>query len=233
MKLMTKVLFIHHSVGRALLLRGRLRQRIAAAAGPEIELWDHDYNRRGLWDGQGRRLPAFPIPKDNTNPDGLFTMWAMASTGDPIVNRLREFDLVVMKSCFPNSQIKSDQALEDLRSGYVRMASHASEVGIPIALLTTPPIRTGIMTTRTNAARAADLAGWLSSEESPIERVFDLFSRLSVQDPNDRNFGRLRPEFTNRMLLDSHPNWDGSTSVAEDLSQFIVRSARAAQQTQT
>jgi hypothetical protein len=43
---MTRCLFIHHSVGRNLVSDGGLRAELAGVM-PDLELWDHDYNRIG------------------------------------------------------------------------------------------------------------------------------------------------------------------------------------------
>jgi hypothetical protein len=222
----TKILFIHHSVGRGLLVHGKIRERLDSMSGGDIELWDHDYNRRGLFDGGGHKVRPFPIPRDNTNPDGLFSLFSDIDSGSEIGDRLRDFDLVVMKSCFPNSNIKSDEQLQALKDGYEGMSRHAANSGIEIALLTTPPIRTGIMTSGPSARRAAEIAEWLISSESPVSRVFDLFGRLSVLDKSDGNFGRLLPKFTNILLLDSHPTYNGYASVGEDLANFLLACTR-------
>src|SRR5689334_14146151 len=97
-----KALFVHHSVGRYIIARGGLRQRLSESAsgrGLEIDLWDHDYNKFGLSDGAGNRLGrGFPIPGDNTDPDGLLELFRQANQGAPFATELHSFDLVLTKS---------------------------------------------------------------------------------------------------------------------------------------
>jgi hypothetical protein len=223
-----RVLFIHHSVGRGVLMHGEVRTRLNAIRTPvQVELYDHDYNQRGLTGPDGRRLGrAFPIPDDNTDPPGLKKLFDVALNDATLRSELKDFDLVIVKSCFPNSRIESDSTLEALRGTYAGMLARAEELDIPLAICTTPPVRTGRIDAPA-ARRAARMAEWLVAQEAFVG-VFDLFAHLADTDANSDTFGMLRRSYTNSFLIDSHPTREASRSVGEPFARFILDTAARA-----
>ena len=112
---MTTALFIHHSVGGQIIAQGGLRQKLSQAMS-SLELWDHHYNEVGLCDGGGSSLgTSFPIPGDNTDPGGLLAILAGIEGGEPWAARARTFDVLILKSCFPNNAIRTGAAAQSLK----------------------------------------------------------------------------------------------------------------------
>ncbi|HWC49504.1 MAG TPA: hypothetical protein VG448_11530 [Solirubrobacterales bacterium] len=231
--LLVRILFIHHSVGRYLIRDGAIRERLAAiAAGgpPLLELWDHDYNKRGLSDGSGRSLGrAFPLPDDDTDPRALLKLF---TSEDPDVRSAREqvldFDLIAMKSCYPNSAIGSDVEMARDQEVYRRLlGSLAALPRNQFLLLTSPPL-VPLRSRRAEGRRARYLAHWLSKEVElpPNVAVFDLFNRLAA--PDGPHADRLRRRYRRRLPIDAHPNVRAGEEVAPDLVESFVRSAARA-----
>lgn len=220
---MKKILFLHHSVGRYIVQHGALRERLRALAsdGSEtVELWDHDYNKFGLTDGNGHRLErAFPIPNDNTDPDGFVSLFrtAAAEPDSDLATGMRGYDLVMIKSCYPNNAIRSDAQLESLKQTYMELFQLLRDRPDDAFLILTSPPLAPARTNRDSAKRAQVLAEWLCASVRPNNvDVFDLYSLLS--GPR----GTLKREFRRLVPLDSHPNRDGCSAAAEALTERLA-----------
>jgi hypothetical protein len=214
-------LFIHHSVGRQIIEQGQLRQRLSARA-PSLELWDHDYNERGLSDGAG--LPtgtSFPIPGDNTDPEGLLAILSGIEAREPWAEHARSFDVLMLKSCFPNNAIHSDAAARSLKGVYQRMRLVARALPQSVLLLSSPPLVLE-STQPGETARAADIAAWLGSYWSgPRLSYTDIFDTLTYHSGPAR--GTLRLGYRRMRPRDSHLAVAG----AEAATLAIVRAVGA------
>jgi len=210
----TNIVFLHHSIGRNLIREANVRARFREKG---YEFWDHDYNTIGLTRPDGTLTgTSYEIPEitpdtrggGNTDPDGLAVLFAQPVHNPPdnAFSRLLQHEVLIVKSCFPNSAIRSAEELEQNKKWYLEMRStfdqHPNKVFI---VMTSPPLHPG-KTMPADAARARALAGWLSSAEYLGERpnvfVFDFFDLLADTETNAlRSEYQRDPEET-----DSHPN---------------------------
>ena len=222
-----RILFLHHSVGRYLLRDGTVRMRLAAAS-RDVALWDHDYNKVGLIGPDGRPTGrAFPLPGDNTDPDGFVRLFvgedAEASAArDEVLG----FDVVAMKSCYPNAAIKSDAQLDSIMATYATLIGALGTRGDTQFVLATSPPLTPMRTSPEQARRARTLASWLAGTKAGIDApnvaVFDLFDRLA--DPDDH---RLRPAYRRRLPIDSHPNVAAGEAIGQAFADALLAGANA------
>ncbi len=217
------VIFLHHSVGHNIIEQGNLRQHLEQFG---FSLWDQDYISIGLTGPDG--LPAgysYDIPGDNTNPDGLVRIFQQPVFELPVnaFSALLQHEVIVFKSCFPNSDIQDDASLEFRKQEYLKIRQqidqHPDRIFI---LLTTPPLNPA--GTDMNAARRArELANWLVSAEytggHPNLYVFDLFDLLAEKDPASPEFNMLQKAF--REGTDSHPNALANQRIAPLLAEYI------------
>jgi len=217
----TTGLFIHHSVGRQIIQEGGLRQKLSAAV-PSLQLWDHDYNEPGLSDGSGSPLGrSFPIPGDNTDPDGLLAILRGIEAGEPWAEDAKTFDVLILKSCFPNNNIHSDAAATSLRALYQEMREVALALPLAVLLVASPPLVLEA-TLPGQKARAADLAAWLGSHwTGPRLAYANIFETLSYRSGPAR--GTLRLPYRLRRPRDSHLTVAG----AEAAAAAIVPALRA------
>lgn len=231
----TNIVFLHHSTGRNLIAQGQVRQQLTRAG---YTFWDHDYNYEGFFDPQGKRLPyTYNIPGDNTDPDGLAVLFAQPAYGLPVnaLSGLLQHEVIVLKSCFPTSNIADEEQLARLQSYYLGMRqtmdAHPERLFI---LLTQPPLNPA-ETNLERAARARHLAAWLASDEfragHPNVYVFDFFDRLAEADPEAPDANMLRLPY--RDGADSHPNQAANAAIGPQLVEFILQSIASYRQVAT
>jgi hypothetical protein len=121
----TNIVFLHHSTGRALIGEGNVRPLLTELG---YQLWDHDFNHVGLVRPDGTLTGAtYRIPgsfgRGNTDVDGLASLFSQPATDPPsnAFSRLLQHEVVIVKSCFPNSAIKSDTMYEQFQAWYLEM----------------------------------------------------------------------------------------------------------------
>lgn len=218
---MTTALFIHHSVGRQILQEGGLRRKLSASI-PVLELWSHDYNELGLSDGAGSPMgTSFPIPGDNTDPDGLLAILRGIEAGQLFNECTTTFDILMLKSCFPNNAIHSDAAASSLKGVYQSMRDVAMALPQAVVLISSPPLVFEV-TRPDQVERAADIAGWLGLHWSGAGLGYaNIFNALTYHSGPAQ--GTLRFRYRVGRPGDSHLGVSG----AETAARAIVLAVRA------
>lgn len=207
---MRKLLFIHRSVGHHLLEQGRLRDHLSA----ELQLDDYDNNLGILTRNDGTTTTeGINMPGNNTNPDNLvafFRQW-------PSV--LDNYDTVMIKSCYPNSHVKSEQQLQSIKVQYQAIFEAFVAHRKQLILLTTPPLRP-LLTSQTEAKLASELAYWLAASAAKMGvRVFDLHHTYA--EMSGKHQGMLKREYRRLLPWDTHPNRIAHEAIAPQLARFI------------
>jgi len=226
----TKLFFLHHSTGRNLISQGGVREYITsfnAANQTHFGLWDHDYNSIGLSDAQGRLLGRnYNIPNDNTYPDGLHYLWAVANSARDSI--LTNHQVIAFKSCYPASGIGSDAELEQRKVWYLEMRDvfdqHPDRVFV---VMSQPPLHR-LSTNLAEADRARAFASWLGSDEylagHPNVVCFDLFDRLAHPDDGSDVRNMLRYEYElSHYNGDSHPNALANQQVGPPFARALIK----------
>jgi hypothetical protein len=204
-----RFLFIHHSTGEGFLFEGGMWD-LLVDAGFDV----HDRTYGDGWVG------------DNTDPQH----WPVTFTeyyDDMITWELEPgqyYDIVAFKSCFPASDISSDEMLEEYKGYYNTVKSvtqqHPETLFIPFS---TPPLVPD-STSPENAARAREFSIWLSGEYTAGEGnlvSYNVFDVLAGNDPLSGDFNCLRYEYQ-KDQYDSHPNALANETVAQDFTDWLV-----------
>jgi hypothetical protein len=221
----TNVVFLHHSTGRALINQGDVRPSLTELS---YQFWDHGYNHEGLVRPDGTPTRAsYRIPgnlgRGNTDVDGLVELFSQPVTDLPsnAFSRLLQHEVIVFKSCFPNSAVKSDEMQEQFQTWYLQMRDvmdqHPDRVFI---IVTSPPLHPQ-QTNADEARRARIIANWLKSDAylagHPNVFTFDFFDLLA--DPSTNT---LRPEYQlDHEEPNSHPNELANETIGPLFVSFI------------
>ncbi|MCR4405864.1 MAG: hypothetical protein NUW24_02930 [Anaerolineae bacterium] len=224
----TNVIFLHHSTGRNLINQGGVRERLTAAG---FQFWDHDYNWEGLIRPDGTRTGySYGIPDDNTDPDGLARLFAQHIYPWPLnaLSGLMQHEVIAFKSCFPASNITSQEQLQQYKTWYLGMREVMDRYPDHVFIVITPPPLNPAATDAETAARARAFANWLKSDEflagHPNVFTFDFFDLLAEGDPSVPDFNMLRAEY--REGEDSHPNKLANQTVGPLFADFIVEAVQ-------
>jgi len=212
-----KTLFIHRSVGNNLIQDSSFYQ-LLTNSGLKDEFDDYNNNDGVLRNRNGNNNLGLKFPNDNTKPADYAELFSEQGSKDykELYDFVMKYDQIIIKSCYPNSNIKSISELDRTKKHYTQIATHFVQLGKKLIIMTSPPLRP-TSTTPESASRARNLADWLALENfgSNIS-VFDFFSLLA----SDGNV--LKKEYRRLIWLDNHPNAKASREVAPKLVAKIV-----------
>ncbi len=211
-----KVLFIHRSVGNNLIQDGELYELLKAH--DNIQFSDFNQNTGVLCDTVGKEDTNMKMPGGDTHPENYAELFK-DDHNSALKTFAMEFDQVIIKSCYPNSNIKTGEELEMIKEHYKSIASFFVNNNKQLLILTSPPLRPTSTTTE-NAARARQLAIWLTEQSlGKTVEVFDFYDRLTGKD------NMLRKEFRRLIWLDNHPNKKASKIIAPELAELLLKGA--------
>lgn len=208
---MKKALFIHRSVGKNLLNDGRVYENVN-----KLHLEDYNQNSDELGDGTTSQKMGFIFPGNDTTPESYATLFSCDTEFGEIRDFILSYEIIIIKSCYPNSNLKSDEELESVKDHYRSITRFFTEYpDKKLLLLTSPPLRK-LMTTSPAAHRAKSLSEWLMAQDfAPNIEVLDFYGYLTDDlGTLKRAYGRLLP-------FDSHPNKQASIDVAVPFLQAI------------
>ena len=230
----TNITFLHHSTGRNLIEEGKVRQLLAEKC---YSFWDHDYNFIGLRRPDGSKTnTCYNIPNDtietrgngNTDPDGLAILFKQPVNYPPdyAFSRLLQHEVIIFKSCFPNSAIKNEQMLEQYKKWFIEIRDvidkYPEKIFIPFTLPALHPLKTN----PEEAKRARVWANWLKSNDfldgHPNIYVFDFFDYFADSSTNmlKKNFQR------DANSGDSHPNKLANQKIGPIFVKFVDKSIK-------
>jgi len=215
------LLWLHHSTGDNLLSGGLLD----ALRADNIALYDINYEEAKVGDyviGDHTDPPDFPKNFNTAKYFDVIKGWEL--TGDK-----KQHDIIMFKSCYPASDIKSDEMLEQYKQHYLSLLpafrAHADIMFIPMS---TPP-RVKRKTTPEEATRARTWAKWIGTQYATELRnvqVFDLFNAMAIREGHpDQN--TLAPQFA-ESATDSHPTAQGARAMTRMFIPWFNRAIREA-----
>jgi len=218
------VILLHHSVGANLIAQGGVRQRLTDLG---YDFYDHGYNEDGLVLADGTSSGRnFDVPDDNTDPDGLANIFAqpLHDAPDNTFSELMQYDVIAFKSCFPTSNIQSDEQLAEYKSYYLSIRDRMDEYPNKIFIVVTQPPEIPNDTDSAAATRARAWASWLASDEylsgHPNVFTFNLFNLLA--SPSDN---MLRAEYRSDEW-DAHPNELANQAIGPLFADFVDQAVR-------
>jgi hypothetical protein len=220
-----RIIWLHHSVGLGIIDGGNVRGGLDALG---YEFYDHGYNEEGLRLADGSSAGTnFDVPDDNTYPDGLSVVFSqdLHSPPDNTFSYLMQYNVIMVKSCFPTSNIINDEQLEVDKGYYQMIARRTDTYPDKVFIIVTHPPQVPESTNADEARRARALNDWLLSDEFRGGHanlfVFDLFGRLAGSD------NLLRAEY--RVSdSDGHPSDIANAAIGPELVDFVDQAIRSA-----
>lgn len=210
---MKQILFIHRSVGENLVVDGNIYSLIDKKT----------FNFSDLNQNNGRLRNNFGIKKtnltnclENTTPKDLAVLFSQKTS------QLKDYalthDIIVIKSCYPNSNIKSEMELAQVKQNYRHIFQFFTNVSAKLVILTSPPLRFN-KTNIENAKRARELSEWLIKNQSDSVYVFNLFDLLAETEQKRAN--TLKRSYQRFWFFDSHPNKIANQQIAPKFIRFL------------
>ena len=225
----TNIVFLHQSVGDNLIEYGNVREEFQQRG---YTFWDHHSNPIGLRDPEGRYSDYnYNVPNDNTNPDGLARIFNQRVYPLPVnaLSGLMQHEVIAFKSCFPTSDIRSDEQLEQYKTWYLGMRDVMDQHPDKVFIVMSQPPLNPASTNPELATRARSFATWLTSDEfldgHPNIFTFDLFNHLAESNPSASDFNMLRQEYRHQGT-DSHPNRLANATTGPEFVDFIIDSTQ-------
>lgn len=220
-----RMIYLHHSVGKGILYDGGLKDSLAqlgiaakgATYGDEI--------------GQATDICDW-TPKFQTDMQRIFTFKAHPNLyyTDGKTN-----DVVMFKSCYPNSYIESEgsgagnatdkkRTTENYRAAFAAIGQEMRKYPEKLFIYMTYPPMAAPETTPEAAKRGREFNAWMINEFQPSYAketglgnfvIFDLFDILA--DSNNV----LKDEYRRESPRDSHPNLKGNQEAAHRFMEFF------------
>jgi hypothetical protein len=231
---LTNLFMLHHSTGRNVIVEGDVRGWIDdynSAQGTSYEFWDHDYNYIGLTAPDGTKLgTTYNIPDDNTDPEGLLTLWTTANGARDLI--LNGHDVIAFKSCYPASNIETDAELEERKNWYLSMRVVFDQYPDKVFIVMSQPPRHRLATNKDEADRARAFANWLKSDTYLAGHdnivCIDIFNEFAQADDGTDTRNMLRYEYERSHYdSDSHPNALANETVGPFFAEKFVDAASA------
>jgi hypothetical protein len=220
----SRIIFLHHSTGAGLIEQGDVRRRLTDLG---YEFYDHGYNDEGLGLADGASAGRdFDVPDDNTDPDGFAAIFAqpLHDPPDNTFSHLMQYEVIAFKSCFPVSNIESDEQLAEYKSHYLSIRDRMDQHPDKIFIVLSPPPEIPAETDSQAAARARAFADWLASDEylagRPNVFAFNFFDLLA-----DPSTNMLRADYQIDEH-DAHPNELANRTIGPLFADFIDQSVK-------
>lgn len=221
---MKSVIFFHRSVGHNLIRDGNLYELIDKTG--RFTFSDYDQNTDTLSGPHDQSKPGFIFPGGDTKPESYTVIFPQTTLEQyqPIQELALQHDVIIIKSCYPNSNITSNAELSVIKQHYQTIAdffvAHPHKM---LVILTSPPLRP-LMTKPDRAVRARSLATWLATTNFGSNvTVFDFFDHLAAPQNNPQP-NVLKKRYRRWLPFDSHPNANASQQIAPELVEFLARS---------
>ena len=199
---MNKILFIHRSVGENLINDGKIYQNFISNS--NIDFNDYNVNTKILRNKYDSKKLLLDFPNNNTTPKDYSILFNKNTKYLKTKDFVLQFNTVIIKSCYPNSNIKNIQELTNIKDYYTQITSFFNNLPNKLIIVTSPPL-IPFKTNTQNAKRAKELSNWLTNNNFGNNiSTFSLFKLLA--EKNGKNTNMLKIQYRRLLPFDSHPN---------------------------
>lgn len=235
----TKVIFLHHSTGRAVWYGDVKRGKSLAFKQPVcmVPRLIDEYN---ITNGKKISIEEKNFPTGdpypwNNNPYDYYNIWVKNAGPEPFMGEptleilTKEYDVIIFKHCYPVSQVAEDDGNPDINSEKHTIANYKLQYdSLKAKLLDFPQTRfilwTGAAlveasTNQAEAERAKEFFDWVRNEWNTPGDNIELFDFRNLETEGGLY---LKPEFSADPDWDSHPNRTLAKKAATALVQKII-----------
>lgn len=213
-----KILFIHRSVGENLIIDGELYKKLKNI--PNIDFNDYNVNTKILHSKESSQKFMLNFPNNNTTPKDYSMLFNKNTNYQKTRDFIQQFNTVIIKSCYPNSNIKDNQELENIKDYYTQISSFFNNLPNQLIIVTSPPL-VPLKTNLQNAKRARDLSNWLTNNNFGNNiSTFNLFDQLA--ETNGKNTNMLKKQYRRLLPFDSHPNKLANQAIAPKFIDYLI-----------
>ena len=233
---MTRIIFLHHSTGEAI-WKGKTNKYIYRLTRKgDVYKYIRSYNRNNKTDYQ---INAQYFPKStpygwNNYPYDYYNIWVKNGGNKPFMEEptlemlTSEYDVIILKHCFPVSRIVPDTGMPDLNSDikslenyklqYEALKNKMHEFSEKKFIIWTPAANTKLKSKEDEALRTLEFHNWIVNEwdeKGDNIYIWDFFNYeteggIYLTDNNAHS-----PE-------NSHPSVEFSARLAPLLGKFII-----------
>lgn len=212
---MKTVLFIHRSVGENLIIDGHIYRLLEKY--PNIKFSDYNVNNNNLRTAIKTQKLLLVWPNDNTRPKDYSLLFSQKTEFTETLDFIMNYDIIIIKSCYPNSNIKNDNELNNIKSYYLSIVEYfKNQQSKKLIIFSSPPLRP-TRTNKANSLRARNLSNWMTKENFADNiSVFNLFDLLADQKTN-----LLKKQYQRLFPFNMHPNKKAGNSIAPDFINLV------------
>lgn len=213
-----KILFIHRSVGENLINDGELYKKLNN--NPNVDFNDYNVNTKILRNKNDSKKLLLNFPNNNTTPKDYSILFNKNTNYQNTKDFILSFNTVIIKSCYPNSNIKSNQELNQIKDYYTQIISYFNNLPNKLIIVTSPPL-VDFKTNPQNANRARDLSNWLTNNNfGNNTNTFNLFDQLAETDGKNANM--LKKQYRRLLPFDSHPNKRANQIITPKFIDYLI-----------
>ena len=215
---MSKILFVHRSVGENLINDGELYKKLNN--NPSVDFNDYNVNTKILRSKNASQKFMLDFPNNNTTPKDYSILLHKNTNYQNTKDYILSYNTVIIKSCYPNSNIKNNQKLANIKDNYNQITSYFNNLPNKLLIVTSPPL-VPFKTNLQNASRARDLSNWLKNNNFGNNiSTFNLFDQLAELDGKNANM--LKRQYRRLLPFDSHPSKNANQEITPMFIDFVL-----------
>ena len=215
---MSKILFVHRSVGENLINDGELYKKLNN--NPSVDFNDYNVNTKILRSKNASQKFMLDFPNNNTTPKDYSILFHKNTNYQNTKDYILSYNTVIIKSCYPNSNIKNNQKLANIKDNYNQITSYFNNLPNKLLIVTSPPL-VPFKTNLQNASRARDLSNWLKNNNFGNNiSTFNLFDQLAELDGKNANM--LKRQYRRLLPFDSHPSKNANQEITPMFIDFVL-----------
>ena len=233
---MTKIIFLHHSTGEAIGKGGTNRYLYRLTGKGDVQKYFDTHNRKN---NTSYEINAQNFPKSapygwNNYPYDYYNIWVKNAGSAPFMEEptleilTAEYDVIILKHCFPVSRILPDSGSPDIDSDIKSLENYKLQYGALKEkmhqfpdnkfIIWTPAVNTSSLMSEDEALRTKEFYEWMNNvwdEKGDNIFLWDFYA-------HETEGGLYLAEKNAKASDNSHPNQAFAARIAPLFSKYII-----------